>query len=78
MVRGSKYFLKTFFIFDTWFAYKIPSNDAKDLGGEFIGIVKTNTKSFCKDTTKNRKIISRKNQPSYWYNSQGKIYPVIF
>ena len=56
----------------------MPSDDAKDLGGEFIGIVKTNTKSFCKDTTKNRKIISWKNQPSYWYNSQGKIYPMIF
>ena len=43
---------KDFFLFDSWFDYKKASESAMELGDEFIGVVKTNTKGFCKETIK--------------------------
>ena len=41
---------KDCFLFDSWFDYKKASESAMELGDEFIGVVKTNTKGFCKET----------------------------
>ena len=38
------------FLFDSWFASKKAAEDAMELGAELIGMVKTNTKGFCKET----------------------------
>ena len=40
---------KDFFLFDSWFVYKKAAEAAMELGAEFIGMVKTNTKRFCKE-----------------------------
>ena len=39
---------KDCFLFDSWFASKKAEEDAIELGAEFIGMVKTNTKGFYK------------------------------
>ena len=39
-----------FFLFDSWFASKKAAEDAMEIGVELIGMVKTNTKGFYKDT----------------------------
>ena len=44
---------KDFFLFDSWFASKKASEDAMEMGAELIGMVKKNTKVFCKDTIEN-------------------------
>ena len=36
-------------MFDSWFASKKASEAAMELGAELIGMVKTNTKGFCKE-----------------------------
>ena len=41
---------KDFFLFDNWFASKKEAEAATALGAELIGMVKTNTKGFCKET----------------------------
>ena len=41
---------KDCFLFDSWFASKKAEEAAMELGAELIGMVKTNTKGFCKDT----------------------------
>ena len=41
---------KDCFLFDSWFASKKAAEAAMELGAELIGMVKTNTKGFCKDT----------------------------
>ena len=41
---------KDCFLFDSWFASKKAAEAAMELGVELIGMVKTNTKGFCKDT----------------------------
>ena len=41
---------KDFFLFDSWFASKKAAEAAMELGAELIGMVKTNTKGFCKKT----------------------------
>ena len=41
---------KDCFIFDSWFSSKKASEDAMEVGAELIGMVKTNTKGFCKET----------------------------
>ena len=41
---------KGFFLFNSWFASKKTTEAAMELGAEFIGMVKTNTKGFCKET----------------------------
>ena len=38
------------FIFDSWFASKKAAEAAMEFGAELIGMVKTNTKGFCKET----------------------------
>ena len=40
-------------IFDSWFASKKAAEAAMEVGAEFIGMVKTNTKGFCKETIEN-------------------------
>ena len=37
-------------LFDSWFASKKAAEAAMELGDELIGMVKTNTKGFCKET----------------------------
>ena len=39
---------KDCFLFDSWFALKKAAEAAMELGVELIGMVKTNTKGFCK------------------------------
>ena len=41
---------KDCFLFDSWFASKKAAEAAMGLGAELIGMVKTNTKGFCKET----------------------------
>ena len=41
---------KDCFPFDSWFASKKAAEAAMKIGAELIGMVKTNTKGFCKDT----------------------------
>ena len=41
---------KDCFLFDSWFASKKAAEAAMELGAELIGMVKTNTKGFCKET----------------------------
>ena len=38
------------FLFDSWFASKKAAEAAMETGAELIGMVKTNTKGFCKET----------------------------
>ena len=42
-------------IFDSWFAPKRSAEAMMDVGADIIGMVKINTKGFCKDITKNMK-----------------------
>ena len=37
-------------LFDSWFASNKAAEAAMEIGAELIGMVKTNTKGFCKDT----------------------------
>ena len=46
-IEGGK---KYYFLFDSWFASKKAAEAAMELGSELIGMVKTNTKGFCKET----------------------------
>ena len=39
-----------FFIFDFWFSSKKSEKAALDIGADMIGVVKINTKVFCKNT----------------------------
>ena len=48
--RKEKYGTKYYFIFVSWFGYKQSAGAPKDLGDDFIGILKPITNSFCKDT----------------------------
>ena len=41
---------KDCFLFDSWFASKKAAKAAMEVSAELIGMVKTNTKEFCKDT----------------------------
>ena len=41
---------KDCFLFDSCFASKKAAESAMEIGSEFIGMVKTNTKVFCKET----------------------------
>ena len=41
---------KDFFLFDRWFAYKKAEEASMEVGAKLVGMVKTNTKVFCKDT----------------------------
>ena len=41
---------KDFFLFDSWFASKKAAESAMEVGAEFIGMMKKNTKGFCKET----------------------------
>ena len=43
-----------FFLFDSWFASKKAAEAAMELGAELIGMVKKNTKGFCKETIEKR------------------------
>ena len=45
--------MKDFFLFDSWFDSKMLSEAAMDVGTDMIGMVKTNTKLFCKDIIEN-------------------------
>ena len=44
---------KDCFLFDSWFASNKAAESAMELGAELIGMVKTNTKEFCKETFEN-------------------------
>ena len=44
---------KDCFLFDSCFASKKAAESAMEMGAEFIGMVKTNTKGFCKETIDN-------------------------
>ena len=46
-VKGSTRF---FFLFYSWFSSNKASEAAASIGVDFIVVVKTNTKGFCKDT----------------------------
>ena len=41
---------KDFFLFDRWFASKKVPETAMEVGAELIGMMKKNTKGFCKET----------------------------
>ena len=41
---------KDCFIFDSWSSSMNPADATMDVGAEIIGMVKTNTKGFCKET----------------------------
>ena len=41
---------KDCFLFDNWFVSKKAAEAAMEVGANFIGMVKTNTKVFCKET----------------------------
>ena len=51
--RGIKGSTKDCFIFDGWFFSKKSAETAMDVGAYIIGIIKTNTKLFCKETIDN-------------------------
>ena len=42
--------MKDCFLFDSWFASKKAEEAAIEVGAELIGMVKKDTKGFCKDT----------------------------
>ena len=44
---------KDFPLFDSWFASKNAEEAAMEVGAKFIGMVKTNTKGFCKENIEN-------------------------
>ena len=44
---------KDCFLFDNWFVSKKAAEAAMEVGADFIGMVKTNTKVFCKETIEN-------------------------
>ena len=46
---------KDCFLFDSWFTLKKAEEDAMELCAELLGMVKTNTKGLCKDTTEKLK-----------------------
>ena len=48
--RYRKGVAKDFFIFDSWFSSKKLAESAMEVGAKLIGMVKTNTKGFCKYT----------------------------
>ena len=48
--RSIKGGTKDCFLFDSWFASKKAGEAIMEMGSEFIGMVKTNTKGFCKET----------------------------
>ena len=41
---------KDCFLIDSWFASKKAAESAMEVGADLIGMVKTNTKGFCKET----------------------------
>ena len=47
--RSLKGSTRDFSLFDSWFLPKKAAKAAASIGVDFIGIVKTNTKVFCKD-----------------------------
>ena len=51
--RDIKYYTKDCFIFESWFASNISYEIVMHVGADIIGVVKTNTKGFCKYNTKN-------------------------
>ena len=46
--RKEKGYTKDCFIFDSWFASKRPYEAVTDIGADFIGMVETDIKGFCK------------------------------
>ena len=51
--KSIKGWTKDCLLFDGWFASKKAAEAAMEVGAEFIGMVKKNTKGFCKDTIEN-------------------------
>ena len=41
---------KDYFLFDSWFASNNAAEAAMEVGAELIGMVKINTKGFCRET----------------------------
>ena len=50
---------KDYYLFDSWFAFKKAAEAAMEVGAEFIGMEKKNTKRFCKDTIENLTIYAK-------------------
>ena len=55
--------MKDCFIFDIWFSSKNSTEAAMEIGDVFIGVFKTHTKLFCKETIENL----TKDQPGFSY-----------
>ena len=51
--KSIKWGTKCYLIFDSWFASNKAEEAAMEVGAKLIGMVKTNTKGFCKDTIEN-------------------------
>ena len=51
--KSIKWVTKDCFLFDSWFASKKAAEAAMEMGAELIGMVKTNTKGFCKEAIDN-------------------------
>ena len=51
--KSIKGWTKDCLLFDIWFASKKAAEAAMEVGAEFIGMVKKNTKGFCKETIEN-------------------------
>ena len=54
-MRGLKGATKDCFLFYSWFYFKETAEAAMDVGVDRVGMVKTNTKGFCKETIGNPK-----------------------
>ena len=53
--EGQKRSYRGVFLIDSWFCSKRSAEAVMDVGANMVGIVKINTKGFCKDTIENLK-----------------------
>ena len=51
--KSIKGWMKDCLLFDSWFASKKAAEAVMEVGAKFIGMVKKNTKVFCKETIEN-------------------------
>ena len=65
---------RDYFLFDSWFASKKEAEAAMELGADLIGMVKTNTKGFCKPMVPGgRPLIAI----GYKYNARKVLYFIV-
>ena len=55
------------FIFDSWFASKKAAESVMEVGAKLIGMVKKNTKGFCKETIEKLTKDHPRGAFIYWY-----------